>query len=151
MKVFTIAALLASEASVTLAACNADNVLRALQNNRASASPFCSTYTLPPPNQPLPTYVAQYPASRVSSGCSCLNTPASTTLKTSTSSSSSTSATPTTTTIPSYQCSGDLIRNGGFQTVVNGEAPPWQFAPRDSPTSGQESQAVLVVGSNNYA
>ena len=46
---------LAFAPSVAFAACNADNVLRARQANAPKASPFCSTYTLPPPNQPLPT------------------------------------------------------------------------------------------------
>ncbi|KAI9696479.1 MAG: hypothetical protein M1836_005757 [Candelina mexicana] len=87
-------------------ACNADNVLRALQANRASASPFCisfnhiptATVTVTPttahpvvktttvtftrtvyPNGralesiTLPYYVQNYPATRVSSGCSCLS------------------------------------------------------------------------------
>ncbi|KAL9052585.1 MAG: hypothetical protein Q9206_004261, partial [Seirophora lacunosa] len=175
-----IVALLASEASVALAQCNADNVLRALQANSAKASPFCSTYTLPPPGQPLPTYVSQYPASRVSSGCSCLVTPGPTTLQTSTTSSlstlspsttitttstassSSTSELSTTTTTtsaePSFtpgtlQCTGELVRNGGFQTLANRGAPPWEFAPPVNPNSGQESRAVLVYGpdGNNNA
>ena len=56
------------------AGCNADNVLRALRANQAQASPFCSTYTQSPANQPLPTYVSQYPATRVASACLCLVT-----------------------------------------------------------------------------
>ncbi|KAL8836473.1 MAG: hypothetical protein Q9170_002906 [Blastenia crenularia] len=162
MKTYTICALLAFQASVVFAACNADNVLRALQANKASASPFCSTYTLPPPNQPLPTYVSQYPASRVSSGCSCLITPGPSTLTTSTTSSSSTSIVSTTTTTTSttstftpgsLQCSGELIRNGGFQAVATGTAPPWEFAPPVNPNSGQESRASLLLGAdgNNNA
>ena len=161
MKVYGFIPLLASQANVAIAACNADNVLRALQVNKASASPFCSTYIVLPPNQPLPTYVSQYPASRVSSGCSCLITPGPTTLTTS-KTSSSTSQRPTTTTTTSttpastpgsYQCSGELIRNGGFQTVFSGAAPPWEFALPVNPNSGQESSASLVTGAdgNNYA
>ncbi|KAI4117470.1 MAG: hypothetical protein LQ345_002308 [Seirophora villosa] len=170
-----IVALLASEASVALAQCNADNVLRALQANSAKASPFCSTYTLPPPGQPLPTYVSQYPASRVSSGCSCLITPGPTILTTSTTSSPSTTitttstasssstselatTTTTTSTEPTFtpgtlQCTGELVRNGGFQTLANRGAPPWEFAPPVNPNSGQESRAVLVYGpdGNNNA
>lgn len=163
MKIFSFIALFASEASVVVAQCNADNVLRALRVNKASASPFCSTYTLPPPDQPLPTYVSQYPASRVSSGCSCLITPGPTTLTTSTTSASSSSEPSTTTTTtsatPTYtpgvrQCSGELIRNGGFQTVINRfEAPPWAFAPPFESSSGATSGAFLVPGADgiNYA
>ncbi|CAO1603369.1 hypothetical protein XANCAGTX0491_006957 [Xanthoria calcicola] len=167
MKTFHIAALFAFAPNGAFAACNADNVLRALQNNAAKASPFCSTYTLPPPNQPLPTYVSQYPASRVSSGCSCLITPGPTTLTTSTTrpttisttSSSSLSRTSTTTsTLPSYtpgqlQCSGELIRNGNFETTTSAsEAPPWEFAQPVNPNSGQESRADLVFDNGtNYA
>ncbi|KAL8749545.1 MAG: hypothetical protein Q9184_006766 [Pyrenodesmia sp. 2 TL-2023] len=163
MKTFYVIALLASEASVAVAQCNADNVLRALRVNQASASPFCSTYTLPPPNQPLPTYVSQYPALRVSSGCSCLITPGPTTLTTSTTSASSSSEPSTTTTTtsatPTYtpgvrQCSGELIRNGGFQTVINRiEAPPWAFLPPYEEPTGQTSGAYLVTGADgiNYA
>lgn len=143
MKTFTtLIALLALDTSVD-AACNADNVLRALRNNAAKASPFCSTYTLPPPNQPLPTYVSQYPASRVSSGCSCLIT------------------TPPTPTVPptptftpgSLQCSGELIRNGGFQSLGGpGPSPsplPWEFVP----TIYSNSDARLLFDgiNNNYA
>ncbi|KAI9709613.1 MAG: hypothetical protein M1812_007661 [Candelaria pacifica] len=87
-------------------ACNADNVLRALQANSASASPFCvsfnhiptATVTVTPATAhpvvktttvtftrtiypggralesiTLPYYVQTFPASRVSSGCSCLS------------------------------------------------------------------------------
>ncbi|KAL8899588.1 MAG: hypothetical protein Q9207_006110 [Kuettlingeria erythrocarpa] len=169
MKFYGFLALLASQASVVVAGCNADNVLRALQVNKVSASPFCSTYTLPPPDQPLPTYVSQYSASRVSSGCSCLITPGPTTLTTSTTSSSSSSKPPTITTTTSTatttsttptstpgvrQCSGELIRNGGFQTVVSqGVALPWEFAPPYQASTGATSRAVLVenVDGSKYA
>lgn len=161
MKIYGFIVLLASQASGAVAGCNADNVLRALQVNKVKASPFCSTYTLPPPDQPLPTYVSQYPASRVSSGCSCLITPGPTTLTTSTtsSSSSSTSKPLTTTTIistpttpsatptytpPARQCSGELIRNGDFQTVSNRQALPWEFATSFTESSGATSGAFLV-------
>ncbi|KAI4250520.1 MAG: hypothetical protein L6R40_000119 [Gallowayella cf. fulva] len=142
MKATTITALLSLAPATVLGACNADNVLRALRKNGAQASPFCVTYTLPHPKQPLPTYVSQYPASRVSSACSCLITPG-----------------PTPTTGPElYKCSGDLIKNGGFQTVVNVadpsyRAPPWVFAAQVIGDSGQNSSASLVVGpgGDNYA
>ncbi|KAL8674834.1 MAG: hypothetical protein Q9168_000815 [Polycauliona sp. 1 TL-2023] len=161
MKTFNIAFLLAWAPSQVFAACNADNVLRALQANAAKASPFCSTYTLPPPAQPLPTYVSQYPASRVSSGCSCLVTPGPTTLTTSTTptttssslSTSSTSSTPsaTPTFVPGQlQCSGELIRNGGFQSRTStGEAFPWELAAPVNPNSGQESRAELLSDNGN--
>lgn len=106
----------------SLAACNADNVLRALR--RASATSFCSTYTLPPPNQPLPTYVSAFPASRVSSGCSCLNTP-------------------TPTPPPNQpQCSGELIRNGNFSILTNGFPEPWIPAPPVN-VNGQTANVVV--------
>lgn len=113
--------------------CNADNVLRALQNNAAKASPFCSTYTSPPPNQPLPTYVSQYPASRVSSGCTCLIT--------------------STTTPAPCQSTNYLIRAGDFQSVSAANTSPWEFALPVNPNSGQETRASLVTDSsgNNYA
>ena len=115
--------------------CNADNVLRALRSKSAEATSFCSTYTLPPPNQPLPTYVSQYPASRVSSACSCLPTTA-TTLSTSTSSTSSTTATSQTTSPTPDPCVGELIRNGGFGGYPDYSSAPWVFAP--------ESDAAVV-------
>ncbi|KAL8981571.1 MAG: hypothetical protein Q9205_003688 [Flavoplaca limonia] len=129
--------------------------------NAPKASPFCSTYTLPPPNQPLPTYVSQYPASRVSSGCSCLITPGPTTLTTATTATtlSSSSTIASTSTIPSatptfvpgqLQCSGELIRNGGFQyTTSASEAPPWEFALPVNPNSGQESRAEIRWDNGN--
>ncbi|KAL8707616.1 MAG: hypothetical protein Q9220_007403 [cf. Caloplaca sp. 1 TL-2023] len=89
------------------AVCNSDNVLRALQANRASATPFCSSFIDIPVStifksvagvkattttitttrtstiisnflSPLPTYVSQYSTSQVSSACSCLSVPTST-------------------------------------------------------------------------
>lgn len=94
-------------AIVERAICNSDNVLRALQANSASATPFCSSFIDIPvktifksvagvkattttvttthvstiiPNflSPLPTYVSQYSTSQVSSACSCLSVPTST-------------------------------------------------------------------------
>ncbi|KAL8810690.1 MAG: hypothetical protein Q9223_002166 [Gallowayella weberi] len=143
MKTIYIVSLLSLAPSVVIGACSSDNVLRALQANSAKASPFCSTYTLPPPNQPLPTYVSQYPASRVSSGCSCLITPGPSTLTPSTTSTRATS-----TTTSSYVCqrTSSLIQNGGFETVVNGGAPPWEFALPVGTGSGQNAAASLVVG-----
>ena len=130
MKTFTCVVLIALRASAALAACNADNVLRALQRNAVKASSFCNTYTLSPPNQALPTFVSQYPATRIASGCSCLIT---------------TTPRP----IPgTLQCSGELIRNGDFQTVANGGAPPWEFALPVNPKSGQEPRASVVTGAD---
>ena len=139
--------------------CNADNVLRALRANSAKASPFCSTYTNPPPNQPLPTYVSQYPASRVSSACTCLITPATVTTLTPTSttfssSTTSTSSTPTCTsastpypTPTNYVCSGELVSNPSFDTTAcNNQAPPWIFAPAVKTTDGASSSAGAFPG-----
>ncbi|KAL8721022.1 MAG: hypothetical protein Q9181_007798 [Wetmoreana brouardii] len=166
MKTITITALLALAPSAALAiVCNADNVLRALRANSAKASPFCSTYTLPPPNQPLPTYVSAYPASRVSSACSCFITPGPTTLATTTTSlsttptSSTTSTTTSTTptqTPPGQDCKGDYIRNGDFQTLTNGKPDPWVFAPEtaSNPGSGQYTSTSATLsssGGDNYA
>lgn len=163
MKRLIVTIFLAFAPSVAFAACNADNVLRALRANAPKASPFCSTYTLPPPNQPLPTYVSQYPASRVSSGCSCLITPGSTALTTATTftTSSSSSTIASTSTIPSatptfvpgqLQCSGELVRNGGFQyTTSASEAPLWEFALPVNPNSGQESRAELRFDNGNVS
>ncbi|KAL8702617.1 MAG: hypothetical protein Q9201_004223 [Fulgogasparrea decipioides] len=162
MKTITITALLALAPSAALAVvCNADNVLRALRANSAKASPFCSTYTLPPPNQPLPTYVSAYPASRVSSACSCFITPGPTTLATTTASFSTTPTSTTTSTTPtqtppSEDCKGDYIRNGDFQALTNGKPDPWVFAPEtaSNPGSGQytfTSATLSSSGGNNYA
>ena len=145
MKTITIAALLALAPSTALTAvCNADNVLRALRGHSAQASPFCSTYTLPPPNQPLPTYVSTYPASRVSSACSCLittssvtSTTSSTTSSTSTSTSTSTTTSVTPTPTP-YYCETDAITNGDFKLLANGKPDPWVFAPATS-SNGQST------------
>lgn len=159
MKAFILTALLTLAPNVVRStACNADNVLRALRANSAKASPFCSTYTRPPPNQPLPTYVSQYPASRVSSGCSCLITTTSsttTTLKTSTTSTttttSTTSSTPSPTNPPDYVCEGEVLRNGNFQTLVNGKPEPWIFSP-ETHNNGQSTYAGTgSAGGNTYA
>ncbi|KAI4205594.1 MAG: hypothetical protein LQ350_000373 [Teloschistes chrysophthalmus] len=155
MKALTIttAALLALAPSAALAAvCNADNVLRALRGHSAQASPFCSTYTLPPPNQPLPTYVSAYPASRVSSACSCFITPTPTTLTTSTTSTSSTSSSSTTTSSTSSSttttsdpsstpnpCQSDVITNGDFHLGANGKPDPWVFSPATRSATGSTS------------
>ena len=123
MKFHSTICLLALAPGVALGAvCNADNVLRALRANSAKASPFCSTYTQPPPNQPLPTYVSQYPASRVSSACSCLIT---------------TPPTPTATpTPPADPCKTNKIANGDFQQLVNNEPANWIFAGEVQSSSG---------------
>lgn len=133
MKTSSCIVLLALETSAVLAACNADNVLRALRNNAANASPFCSTYT----NQPLPTYISQYPASRISSACSCLITPS-----------------PTPTSTPgSSQCRGELIRNGGFRTLANGDVPPWEYPFACCPNNGHDTNTCIVTSArgNKYA
>lgn len=57
--------------------CNEDNCLRALRNRAPTASPYCSTYTTTS-NTAVPTWASSQCASnptRVSSACSCLNTP----------------------------------------------------------------------------
>ncbi|KAI9675596.1 MAG: hypothetical protein M1817_000962 [Caeruleum heppii] len=50
--------------------CNADNALRALYRFSTEAVKFCDEYLIK--EAALPSYVAQYPASRVSSACTCL-------------------------------------------------------------------------------
>lgn len=104
---------------VCVLVCHSDNVPHALWNNAPS-----STHSQPPPNQPLLTYVSQYPAPRVSSGCNCLVTP----------------------TVLSNPCqrSGNIIKEGGFQTLKGGNVSPWKFALQVSPNSGQGSSASLV-------
>ncbi|KAI9796884.1 MAG: hypothetical protein M1833_005933 [Piccolia ochrophora] len=86
--------------------CNQDNVLRALGDPRysASASTFCSTYLTGPTDAPLPTYVSEFPANRVSSACECFNsintivpTPDINTALTTSSTETLTSSTPTST------------------------------------------------------
>ena len=149
MKTITIAALFAlAPSAATAAVCNADNVLRALRGHSAQASPFCSTYTRPPPNQPLPTYVSTYPASRVSSACSCLLTTSSstsTTSSTKTSSTTSSSKTSTSTTASvtptptPYYCETDAITNGDFKLLANGKPDPWILAPATSNSNGQST------------
>ena len=109
--------------------CNADNVLRALRSKSADATAFCSTYTLPPPNQPLPTYVSQYPASRVSSACSCLATTATTLSTSTTTSTSSTTATSQTPSPTPDACVGELITNGGFGDYPGYSSAPWVLGP----------------------
>lgn len=155
MKALIFTALFTLAPSVVRStACKADNVLRALRANSAKASPFCSTYTRPPPNQPLPTYVSQYPASRVSSGCSCLITTTSsitTTLKTSTIATTTTPSTPSPTDPPDYVCEGEVLRNGNFQTLVKGKPEPWIFAP-ETHNNGQSTYAGTgSSGGNTYA
>lgn len=108
-----------SLAALAQAACNADNVLRALQRGGQPATSLCNSLihygiptvtVVPPPGQTpppavvtststltqsvypdgrvleelnFPTFVSSYPASRVSSGCSCLLGPHPTTTLTS--------------------------------------------------------------------
>ena len=133
MRLLPTLCLLALTPSVALGACNADNVLRALQRYSAQASPFCSTYTQPPPNQPLPTYVSQYPASRVSSGCSCLIT-----------------STPTPTPTPTPDCKSDRIINGNFEELVNYEPAYWNFPGEvRNPSDPGAYTLATSAGSNN--
>ena len=134
--------------------CNADNVLRALRS--ASATQFCSTYTLPPPNQPLPTYVSEYPASRVSSGCSCLNMPTltsktsitksstlTTSTRTSTSATSTKSTAPICTALPNQKCTGNLVMNGGFQKLTNGVPGCWSIPPEVDDPRGPFTDVIV--------
>ena len=171
MKVLTVAALVSLAPTLVVGlGCNADNVLRALRANSAKASPFCSTYTRPPPNQPLPTYVSQYAASKVTSACSCLITTSSTRSSTSstssptistrwwtsskrsststTSSSTSSTTTPSSTPTPTpYYCETDALTNGDFNLQANGKADPWVAAP-PSNANGQSTSASF---GNSYA
>jgi hypothetical protein len=84
--------------------CNADNALRALRATQraAVATPFCRAYidiptvtitvtatpTVVPErlarqsSVPIPTFISQYPASRISSACSCLSLPPATATQT---------------------------------------------------------------------
>lgn len=143
----SIVLLTIAPSTVLGTACTADNVLRALRANSAKASPFCSTYSLPPSNQPLPTYVSQYPASRVSSGCSCLITATSSTSTTST----VIPATPSPTSPVGPVCEGELIRNGNFETVVNGKPEPWFFYPENHNYGWSSYANMNISGGNHYA
>ena len=162
----TLTLLFLSSAPFTVlgAACNADNVLRALRANSAKASLFCSTYTSPPSGQPLPTYISQYPASRVSSACSCLATPTATTLTTTTTpGASSTSTTPITASTSSsitlsqtpsptdYTCHGELIQNGNFEALVNYQPVPWSFAPETQNNGASTVATTFTANNNTYA
>ena len=144
MKSSSVLGLLALAPTAALSAgCNADNVLRALRVNSAKASPFCSTYTQPPPNQPLPTYVSQYPASRVSSACTCLIGAAT--------SSTTTTPTPSPTTNP---CKTNKITNGDFETLINNVPESWTFAGEVRDPSGSGAYTLSTSFSqnnNNYA
>ena len=130
MKAIAITALLSLAPNLVSGIfCSVDNILRALRANTAKATPFCSTYASPPPNQPLPTYISQYPASRVSSGCTCLITP----------------------TTPPYPCqsSGELLKDGDFQYVSQhpgaGIITSWELYIS---VNGQNNQANLLYGSD---
>ena len=139
MRSSSVLSLLAFAPTAALGAgCNADNVLRALRVNSAKASPFCSTYTQPPPNQPLPTYVSQYPASRVSSACTCLIT--TTTLST------TSTPTPSPTTNP---CKTNKITNGDFETLVNNVPVSWTFAGEVRDPSGNGAYTLSTPFSEN--
>ncbi|KAI9657889.1 MAG: hypothetical protein M1829_006851 [Trizodia sp. TS-e1964] len=107
--------------------CNADNALRALRNSKVSAeaSLFCSTYIQPvvtgtttltttaatatatfTPNTvtrcdaPLPSYIATFPPSRISSACSCFINPSNLVATTQTLTSTASITATTTTTLP---------------------------------------------------
>ena len=152
MRLFKVVCLLAFTPRVTLAAvaaraaCNADNVLRALRANSAKASPFCSTYTIPPPNQPLPTYVSQYPASRVSSACTCVITQTTTSTSTSSTTSSTSSTTPPT---PVSTCKNERITNGNFEEKVNNQPVVWQFADEVQDPSGNGTYTLSTFNNEN--
>jgi hypothetical protein len=68
-----------SKIATTMMACNHDNCLRGLLGKSAAATSFCATYTKTP-NLPTPTYASQCSGlpSRVSSACSCLVQPTTT-------------------------------------------------------------------------
>ncbi|CAF9940008.1 MAG: hypothetical protein HETSPECPRED_002133 [Heterodermia speciosa] len=152
MRLSTIGCLLAFATRATLSAvapravCNADNVLRALRANSAQASPFCSTYTLPPPNQPLPTYVSQYPASRVSSACTCLITQSTTSTSISSTTSSTSSTTPPT---PVSTCKTERITNGNFEQKLNNQPVAWQFAGEVHDPSGNGAYTLSTFNDEN--
>ncbi|KAI9863057.1 MAG: hypothetical protein M1824_000745 [Vezdaea acicularis] len=130
------------------AACNADNLLRALRANAAAATPFCRTFigigtitkTTSPPGVtatvvsytvgeglsyfpggtkiesiPIPTFVETYPASRISSGCSCLSAPSATTTVTLTSGTNYFTVTSTYTATVSGACATPTPYLGGFE------------------------------------
>ena len=110
--------LLCPLASANLArrGCNADNCLRALSGNSASASAYCSAYTTATQTATtgFPTYVpAECGPSRVSSACTCLVTPTSS---------------PTPSACPTGQ---QVVQNPGFEGAgyPNGgddnTLPPW--------------------------
>lgn len=142
MRSSSVLSLLAFAPTAALSAgCNADNVLRALRANSAKASPFCSTYTQPPSNQPLPTYVSQYKPKRVSSACTCL-------IRTT---SSTTTPTPKPT---ANSCTENKITNGDFETKVNNVPVSWTFAGevRDPGEDGTyTSSTPSSENSNDYA
>ena len=109
--------------TLTSAACNADNCLRALRSTPTKASSFCATYTTSSNTATaIPTYgsFCSNSPSRVSSACSCAVT-----------------------TAPKPTCSPSAVinaqtRNGNFedypppgQGVFNIQ-PPWYFDGRTS-------------------
>ncbi|KAL8999604.1 MAG: hypothetical protein Q9169_001564 [Polycauliona sp. 2 TL-2023] len=120
-------------------ACNGDNLYRSFIDPRysASASSFCSTYirstvstaatataivTKPAIAQRDLAATTQFPASRLSSACSCIltATPAPTTIYTTTQTTTATvAATPTATTC---SVTSPIVKNGGFEA---GQAP-WE-------------------------
>ncbi|MCJ1260264.1 hypothetical protein MMC22_000124 [Lobaria immixta] len=145
------------EAIEQRAACNADNVLRALRANSVAATHFCSDYIHIPvvtvfksvpsitattqvtifpmairkltqtvtstvfetPNSAyfpssLPDYVAQYPTSRISSGCSCLSVPTSTDTVTASYSTVYRAVTTTTTSTLTGPCATGTLYAGAY-------------------------------------
>ena len=150
-------------------ACNADNCLRALRRYSAEASAFCSTYTTTSntATTALPTYATpcSYSTSRLSSACTCLDTTTTTTTSSSTTppvnlttkmtlltivliAATTTTTTSTTSAAPTYVCCGELITNGDFSSLTDGNPDPWVLAP---PTSGNgQSTSVTVSNGGVY-
>ncbi|KAL8670077.1 MAG: hypothetical protein Q9168_005362 [Polycauliona sp. 1 TL-2023] len=149
-------------------ACNGDNLYNSFIDRRysASASAFCSTYirsTVTTAATATATITkrgleqrdlaatTQYPASRLSSACSCILTakPTPTTVYTTTQTITRTTTAATTTTTGACSVSTPIVKNGGFEAGQD----PWTVLsvqpPNDEYYSQYESFGVKSPGYNS--
>ena len=124
----------------SLAGCNADNCLRAMQNRAATASAFCSAYTTTAntATTALPTYATacSNAPSRISSACTCLHT--ATTLST------------TTSTTPTPSCVKDLPANENLVVDGQGNAAPWTYSIYTAPQQTSSPSARFQISTSTY-
>ncbi|MCJ1380067.1 hypothetical protein MMC17_003170 [Xylographa soralifera] len=142
------------------AQCNADNCLRALRGHSPQALTFCHDFlSIAPVTSTvtaLPSYVSQYPESRISSACSCLSTSASISTSMPVTTSISTTLTSSTLTTSIISKSSTLSSSSSTRTTVNSSVVPKNSAISSITSSGSvvtsslASQSSVSTSSANF-